>query len=604
MTSVNTKRSKEIKSLGELHYEFGRATLLFSGKETDNNWESRIAFLKKVTTVLLSENAAIWREHLDKELHDNMPVIILSIHSNRSTVTAESLLFVDAIASSVASSIPIYTLEIIMKNLLKISCITKKGLAAQAFKVTNHLLSKTSFHTKIISMLCKTANEKNPQLREFSASYIGTVLDTHGSSEAVKSRVAKTDLSQLIREFIQKGLVDAAPSVREACKNTYSVYSKYWPTAAEVLCQQMDLAVRRRLGLKPSTPVTKSTKPMINRTIKSPGSIQKPGTRALITNSNLSCKNVIASSTVKLSRSTLSSPTAASSMPNTSTKAEKPAAQRRLEVKPSISKTTKPVINRTLKTAGSITKPFNKTLATKAKPAMVKRAVFEPTRSSSLLSSNGTFVNKPMSITTVENATTTQGPIGKKLTTKHFSTEKLTAGNLNAPRPLEVKPLKLSKPESTRSEINRTVKSQSGISKPSSNTLFTKANSSRIQDAIASVSFKRRKCSSPIKSMSKTKAIYSRIDVNPSASSISNNIPKFAKPTISQTLKCTSSFKSKSSVTRNAISSAITKPSLGSTTLPTPTSSVSPKTSPSISGSARPSSVLPPLLPSTSTPDI
>ncbi|KAI8642251.1 clasp N terminal-domain-containing protein [Parasitella parasitica] len=595
MTSVSVRRSKEINSLEELHYEFGRITLLFNGKETDDNWELRVAFFKKVTTLLLSEKAVAWREHIDKGIHNNMSALILSIHSNRSTVAAEALSFVDGIASSVASSMSIYTLEIIMKNLLKISCITKKALAAKVLKVTNHLLSKTSFHTKIISMLCKTGNEKNPQLREFSAFYIQTVLDTHGSSEAVKSRIAKADLNQLIKDFIQKGLVDATPSVREACKSTYSVYSKYWPKAAETLFQQMDLAVQRRLGVKPSTSVTKATKPMINRTIKSVGSIQKPGSRVIMTKSNSYCnKNSIASTTVKAIKPRSSLPTAASSMPKISMKAERPPLERRSRLKPStpfISNFTKPAINRTMKSGSSIFRPFNETAATQANLAIVRRAAVETANARSSCSSTVSSANKSMLAT----STTTQNP----------TREKLAAETLTARRQLGVRPATLSKPDSTRPAINRTVKCESSIAKSSSRLFITKANSDKIQDAIASTSVKPTKSSSSFKPISNTKGVYRRLGVNPFTSS-SNRIPNFAKPTIGQTMKSAKIAKPSSSTTKDGIASATAKSPLGPkvclTTLPTPTSSVSPTASPSISGSAQTSSALPPSLPSTSTP--
>lgn len=145
-------------------------------------------------------------------------------------------------------------------------------MADKVFKVTNSLLSKIPFQHKLLSMLCKTAKEKNPQLREFASTYIQTVLKTHGSNEYVKSKVESTDLNQLIAVFIKEGLVNAAPSVRDGSKKTYMVYRRYWPTSAEKLFQTLDSTIQRRLGvISPSSSIKAATS-TINKITKASSS--------------------------------------------------------------------------------------------------------------------------------------------------------------------------------------------------------------------------------------------------------------------------------------------------------------------------------------------
>ena len=252
----------------ELNHELGAAVLLFAGKETESNWTSRLSFLRKIRAVLVSENSITWRDNLLKGLHDCIPVVINSVHSNRTTVASETLSFVEDIGNSVGDSLVSYTLEIILSNLLKISSVTKKVMADKAFKVTNSLLSKIPFQHKLLSMLCKTAKEKNPQLREFASTYIQTVLKTHGSNEYVKSKVESTDLNQLIAIFIKEGLVNAAPSVRDGSKKTYLVYRRYWPILAEKLFQTLDSTIQRRLGVTSPSSSIKTATPTANKITK------------------------------------------------------------------------------------------------------------------------------------------------------------------------------------------------------------------------------------------------------------------------------------------------------------------------------------------------
>lgn len=81
-------------------------------------------------------------------------------------------------------------------------------------------------------MLCKTVNEKNTQLRQFATNYIRSLLSAHGSKESVRSAVQKTELSYYIEQFLKKGLVDASPAIREACRSMYGMYHLYWPDQA------------------------------------------------------------------------------------------------------------------------------------------------------------------------------------------------------------------------------------------------------------------------------------------------------------------------------------------------------------------------------------
>lgn len=135
---------------------------------------------------------------------------------------------------AVGEQLDVYTLEIILLNLLKSSSVTKKFIATRTSEVTNQFLAHIAFHSKILILLCKTKNEKNVQLRQSAAEYICTVLSTHASKESVRSHINKsTELINWINQFVKKGITDASPLVRDGCRKTFGVYNQYFPERAK-----------------------------------------------------------------------------------------------------------------------------------------------------------------------------------------------------------------------------------------------------------------------------------------------------------------------------------------------------------------------------------
>lgn len=82
-------------------------------------------------------------------------------------------------------------------------------------------------------MLCKTVSEKNVQIRQLSSNYIKTLLETHGSKESIRAAIEKADTLVLLDQFLIKGLVDAAPSIRDSCRSLYWIYQQLWEDRAE-----------------------------------------------------------------------------------------------------------------------------------------------------------------------------------------------------------------------------------------------------------------------------------------------------------------------------------------------------------------------------------
>lgn len=294
-------------------------------------------------------------------------------------------------------------------------------MAEKACKVTNSLLSKIPFQHKLLSMLCKTAKEKNPQLREFASTYIQTVLKTHGSNEYVKSKVESTDLNQLIAVFIKEGLVSAAPSVRDGSKKTYLVYRRYWPTSAEKLFQALDTTIQRRLGTpspsssiktststinkitKPSssTRINKALKSSVERELKSGTPMSPRSSTSMSPRSSISTTKSTAvmtpmpalnpkpALTSRHSTSTIKSSIADKSKLSITTKAVRPMIEKSvqkiapLSPQPSLKPTSKPDIQATLQPDIEATPKLNMEATSQPKAKASSQTGIKPTPKSS-----------------------------------------------------------------------------------------------------------------------------------------------------------------------------------------------------------------------------
>ncbi|GAN06928.1 hypothetical protein MAM1_0141c06418 [Mucor ambiguus] len=277
--ATDKNRGAKILTYKQLKHEFDVASLLFSGRETDSNWEIRQAFFEKVKGFLSSEDAKIHKKELLDKIHEVIPGIYNTVKSVRTTLIEEALSLVEAIGTYVGDSLNMHTNEAILRFLMNESSVTKRAIASRAFEATNNYLTRVRFRPMVLIFLCKRAQDKNPQLREFALGYIKTVLSVHGSAN--KSRLIEhADLTQAIASSLQKGLVDAAPTVRSACKETYYVFEEHWPTSAYEFASKLDIAIQRRLGVnigQLSSATSKSTKPLLRRTSKFTASaIKKP----------------------------------------------------------------------------------------------------------------------------------------------------------------------------------------------------------------------------------------------------------------------------------------------------------------------------------------
>ncbi|KAI7902943.1 clasp N terminal-domain-containing protein [Cokeromyces recurvatus] len=250
----------KINSLKELEAFFSDTNKLFEEKENEENWNKRDKAVRDLRSLLNNEDyLRKWRANITKCLHDGIYSYIKSIDTLRSSVVIEGLSLISDIGKAIGYGLDLYTMEIIVINLLKLSNNSKKLIASKVLEAANMFFLFTNFYSRIFVMLCKTINDKSTQVRQFSANCLKTMLSTHGSKETVQSIIEKPEVNLHINNFLMKGLVDASPAVRDVSKQIYTIYGTYWPIQAQKLTKTFDVTMQRQLKIPNTATATSKT---------------------------------------------------------------------------------------------------------------------------------------------------------------------------------------------------------------------------------------------------------------------------------------------------------------------------------------------------------
>lgn len=150
----------------------------------------------------------------------------------RTVLALEALGLIEDIGKHVGTQIDAHSFEYLFSGVLRCATFTKKLVAIQSKTAMMTFLTTTSFHSCTIRLLLKALDGRVTQLRHFATLYLEIVLRTHGPREGPRMTIERGDNGEYVEKFLKKALVDAAPVVRVACRNTYWTFHSHWPTRA------------------------------------------------------------------------------------------------------------------------------------------------------------------------------------------------------------------------------------------------------------------------------------------------------------------------------------------------------------------------------------
>ena len=126
-----------------------------------------------------------------------------------------------------------YIYERLADCLVRCSTTTKKVIASASLKATTTFLRHANYYHKVMNMLALSMNEKNNQARDFTITYVKTILQSHAHRDQTRAMMDRSGNTEIIVKILTKGINDATPAVRENCREAFWIFWEYWRERGE-----------------------------------------------------------------------------------------------------------------------------------------------------------------------------------------------------------------------------------------------------------------------------------------------------------------------------------------------------------------------------------
>ncbi|KAI8145724.1 clasp N terminal-domain-containing protein [Fennellomyces sp. T-0311] len=224
----------------------------FDGKESDTNWEAREQAIARLREIVHSANTSEEKASLARSMRSYGDAIGQSAHSLRTTLALEALALIGDIGTDLGYDLDPHTANTFLLHILRLASTPKRIIATRSMEVCTTFLSNTPYRHRTLQRITEIMDAKNIQGRHYAANYLKTMLVAH---DGVMERSGGLDLAE---KAVKKGLSDASPIVREACRQAFIVMQQHWPGRASRLAQSLDFTVQKSL-------YKTSTNPALNR---------------------------------------------------------------------------------------------------------------------------------------------------------------------------------------------------------------------------------------------------------------------------------------------------------------------------------------------------
>ncbi|RIA91704.1 clasp N terminal-domain-containing protein [Glomus cerebriforme] len=255
-----------VESARELEKEFQNLLAPFSGKESEQNWLIRERGINKLRSLTRGE-ASQYPDVFVNGLKLLMDGILTSLASLRTTLTLATSGLIKDLASHLKTAIDPFA-DNLLASLIKMVSSTKKMVANAAANSANSLLQHCSYHARLVTQVWHAMEEKNTQLRTYAIGFVKTVIQAHVDR---KDAMERSGGVESLEKCVRKGLTDAAPKVREGCREVFWTFYEVWPDRGEKILKNLEPAVKKKLerdrsrnfSMTPSStsPITTSSPP-------------------------------------------------------------------------------------------------------------------------------------------------------------------------------------------------------------------------------------------------------------------------------------------------------------------------------------------------------
>ncbi|TIB93662.1 hypothetical protein E3Q19_00860 [Wallemia mellicola] len=228
----------------DLEKEFESMHILFSGKETEQNWIPRETQIKRLRGMLRGEVQQQYHDIFIQGVKHNVDGIIAIAGSLRTTVALNAINLCVDLSHFLGSSMDSFA-EPIVSCLMKMATLTKKIVVQHSQSALTTILRNVSYSARILNVLYNAIQEKAPTPRQFAITHLRVVIETH--ARAHKTFIETSNGLQTLETSIKKTLGDANPGVREQGRTTYWSFQNIWPAQSAKLIDSLDPTARKQL---------------------------------------------------------------------------------------------------------------------------------------------------------------------------------------------------------------------------------------------------------------------------------------------------------------------------------------------------------------------
>lgn len=201
----------------------------FEGKESEANWLKREQSCTKLRRLNAGNAPSDFHDAFLAGIKTLLDGILKAVNSLRTSLSKEGCSVIQEVAKTAGPGLD-PMVEILLQNLIKLCCGTKKISSQQGNVTVNIIVSNVTYNVRIMQHIWAACQDKNVQPRNYASGWLKTILKKEGHH---KSHLEHTGGLDLIEKCIKKGLGDANPGVREAMRSTYWAFALIWPSKAE-----------------------------------------------------------------------------------------------------------------------------------------------------------------------------------------------------------------------------------------------------------------------------------------------------------------------------------------------------------------------------------
>ncbi|GLB06264.1 suppressor of tub2 mutation [Aspergillus tubingensis] len=249
-------------------------TPYFEGRESEDNWVHREKSVITLRRLTHGNAPHAYSQTFVAAIKSILDGIFKVVNSLRTTMGTNGCLLIQDLARKCGPRID-PMMEIILQNLIKLCAGMKKITAENGNLTVDTVIGNVSYTHRILQHVYAASQDKNVQLRLFSAGWYITLINKQAGH---KSSIEHGGGTELIERSLKKGLGDANPGVREAMRKTFWTYHSVWPQKAKFIMSDLDSKSRSLLEKDPANPAAGNKQTADRHASKSSATSQKAPT--------------------------------------------------------------------------------------------------------------------------------------------------------------------------------------------------------------------------------------------------------------------------------------------------------------------------------------